>query len=144
MDKKLNKENLKIAIQKDGRLTEDSLRTLRMMGLEFEVYGRRLFAACRNYPVEILFCRDDDIPGYIERGVVDIGIVGQNVLREAGVTATREVLRPGFGYCKLVAAVPKESNITTIKDLQGKIIATTFPNTTRKYFANRVIDIKTL
>lgn len=55
MDKKLNKENLKIAIQKDGRLTEDSLRTLRMMGLEFEVYGRRLFATCRNYPVEILF-----------------------------------------------------------------------------------------
>ena len=72
MDKKLNKENLKIAIQKDGRLTEDSLRTLRMMGLEFEVYGRRLFAACRNYPVEILFCRDDDIPGYIERGTVDM------------------------------------------------------------------------
>ena len=143
MDKKLNKENLKIAIQKDGRLTEDSLRTLRMMGLEFEVYGRRLFAACRNYPVEILFCRDDDIPGYIERGTVDIGIVGQNVLREVGATATREILRPGFGYCKLVAAVPKESNITTIKDLQGKIIATTFPNTTRKYFAKRGIDIKT-
>lgn len=114
-----------------------------MMGLEFEVYGRRFFAACRNYPVEILFCRDDDIPGYIERGVVDIGIVGQNVLREAGVTAAREVLRPGFGYCKLVAAVPKELNITTIKDLQGKIIATTFPNTTRKYFAKRGIDIKT-
>jgi len=116
VDKKLNKENLKIAIQKDGRLTEDSLRTLRMMSLEFEAYGRRLFAACRNYPVEILFCRDDDIPGYIERGVVDIGIVGQNVLRETGVTATREVLCPGFGYCKLVAAVPKESNITTIKE----------------------------
>ncbi len=142
MDKRLKDENLKIAIQKDGRLTEESLKALRLMGLEFEVYGRRLYAACRNYPVEVLFCRDDDIPGYVESGVADIGIVGQNILREAGVSAN-EIIRPGFGYCKLVVAVPKESNINSIEDLRGKKIATTFPNTTKQYFDDRGITIET-
>lgn len=143
MDKRLKDENLKIAIQKDGRLTEESLKALRLMGLEFEVYGRRLYAACRNYPVEVLFCRDDDIPGYVKSGVADIGIVGQNILREAGVSAN-EIICPGFGYCKLVVAVPKESNISSIKDLHGKKIATTFPNTTKQYFNDRGIDIETV
>lgn len=142
MDKRLKDENLKIAIQKNGRLTEESLKALRLMGLEFEVYGRRLYAACRNYPVEVLFCRDDDIPGYVESGVADIGIVGQNILREAGVSAN-EIIRPGFGYCKLVVAVPKESNINSIEDLRGKKIATTFPNTTKQYFDDRGITIET-
>lgn len=142
MDKRLKDENLKIAIQKDGRLTEESLKALRLMGLEFEVYGRRLYAACRNYPVEVLFCRDDDIPGYVESGVADIGIVGQNILREAGVSAN-EIIRPGFGYCKLVVAVPKESNINSIEDLRGKKIATTFPATTKQYFDDRGITIET-
>lgn len=142
MEKRLKDENLKIAIQKDGRLTEESLKTLRLMGLEFEVYGRRLFAVCRNYPVEVLFCRDDDIPGYVENGVADIGIVGQNILREANATAN-EIIKPGFGYCKLVAAVPKESKINSIEDLRGKKIATTFPNTTKRYFEERGINIET-
>lgn len=142
MDKRLKDENLKIAIQKDGRLTEESLKALRLMGLEFEVYGRRLFAVCRNYPVEVLFCRDDDIPGYVESGVADIGIVGQNILREAGVSAN-EIVRPGFGYCKLVVAVPKDSKINSIEDLDSKRIATTFPNTTKQYFSERGIDIET-
>lgn len=142
MDKRLKDENLKIAIQKDGRLTEESLKALRLIGLEFEVYGRRLFAVCRNYPVEVLFCRDDDIPGYVESGVADIGIVGQNILREAGVS-TNEIIRPGFGYCKLVVAVPKDSGINSIEDLRGKKIATTFPNTTKRYFTERGVDIET-
>lgn len=142
MDKRLKDENLKIAIQKDGRLTEESLKALRLMGLELEVYGRRLFAACRNYPVEVLFCRDDDIPSYVESGVADIGIVGQNVLHEAGVSAN-EIIRPGFGYCKLVVAIPKDSKINSIEDLRGKKIATTFPNTTKQYFTERGIDIET-
>ena len=142
MDKRLKDENLKIAIQKDGRLTEESLKALSLIGLEFEVYGRRLFTVCRNYPVEVLFCRDDDIPGYVESGVADIGIVGQNILREAGVSAN-EIIRPGFGYCKLVVAVPKDSKINSIEDLRGKKIATTFPNTTKQYFTERSIDIET-
>ena len=142
MDKRLKEENLKIAIQKDGRLTEESIKALRLMGLEFEAYGRRLFAVCRNYPVEVLFCRDDDIPGYVKSGVADLGIVGQNIMRESGVSAN-EIIRPGFGYCKLVVAVPKESKINSIEDLRGKKIATTFPNTTKQYFDERGIDIET-
>lgn len=142
MDERLKDENLKIAIQKDGRLTEESLKTLRLMGLELEVYGRRLFAVCRNYPVEVLFCRDDDIPGYIESGVADIGIVGQNILRETGIEAN-EIAKPDFGYCKLVVAVPKDSKINSIEDLRDKKIATTFPNTTKCYFDERGIDIET-
>ena len=142
MDKRLKDENLKIAIQKDGRLTEESFKALRLMGLEFEVYNRRLFATSRNFPVEVLFCRDDDSPGYIEDGVADIGIVGQNIIRESGANVT-EITKPGFGFCKLVIAVPKESQISSIEDLEGKKIATSFPNTTKQYFDDQGVNIKT-
>jgi len=141
MDKRLKKENLKIAIQKDGRLTEESLKVLRLMGLDLETYGRRLFATCRNFPVEVLFCRDDDIPGYVKGGIADIGIVGQNILAEAGVTA-RELIKPGFGYCELALAVPKESKIQSIEELRGKKIATSFPEITKQYFDERGIDVE--
>lgn len=141
MEKTLKKENLKIAIQKDGRLTDDSLEVLEQMGLELETYGRRLFATCRNFPVEVLFCRDDDIPGYVESGVADIGIVGNNILKESRMQAT-ELLRPGFGYCKLAIAVPKESQIQSVEDLAGKRISTSFPNTVEDYFKARNIDVK--
>lgn len=141
MEKTLQKENLKIAIQKNGRLSEDSLAVLEHMGLDLETYGRRLFATCRNFPVEVLFCRDDDIPGYVESGVADIGIVGQNVVRESGSELT-ELSMPGFGYCRLTVAVPKKSKIVTLSQLEGKTIATSFPRLTRELFEARDIDVK--
>ncbi len=141
MEKQLKKENLKIAIQKDGRLTEESLKVLRLMGLDLETYSRRLFATCRNFPVEVLFCRDDDIPGYVKSGIADIGIVGQNILSEANIDA-KELIKPGFGYCELVIAVPKDSKIQTVNGLAGKTIATSFPNTTRRYFENLGINVE--
>lgn len=141
MEKRLKEENLKIAIQKDGRLTEESLKVLRLMGLELETYSRRLFATCRNFPVEVLFCRDDDIPGYVESGIADVGIVGENVLAEAGVKA-KVLTRPGFGYCQLTLAVPKDSKISSLKQLSGKKIATSFPNITRKHFKKLGIDVE--
>lgn len=141
MEKLLKDENIKIAIQKDGRLTEDSLTTLRLMGLDIETYHRRLFATSRNFPVEILFCRDDDIPGYVKSGVADIGIVGQNIIAEAG-TDIKEIMRPGFGYCEIVLAVPKESKIQAVQDLHGKTIATSFPAITKKYFSGLGIDVE--
>ncbi len=140
MEKTLQKENLKIAIQKNGRLSEDSLKVLEHMGLELETYGRRLFATCRNFPVEVLFCRDDDIPGYVESGVADIGIVGQNIIREAGLKLA-EISKPGFGYCQLTVAVPKKSEVATLKDLEGKTIATSFPNLTKELFDARGIKV---
>lgn len=143
MEKTLQKENLKIAIQKNGRLSEDSLKVLEHMGLELETYGRRLFATCRNFPVEVLFCRDDDIPGYVESGVADLGIVGQNIVRETGSKLV-ELSKPGFGYCRLTAAVPKKSAITTLDELNGKTIATSFPKLTSQLFATRGIDVKVI
>ncbi|MFZ3010203.1 MAG: ATP phosphoribosyltransferase [Candidatus Microsaccharimonas sp.] len=141
MEKTLKKENLKIAIQKDGRLTEESLKVLKLMGLDLETYGRRLFATCRNFPVEVLFCRDDDIPGYVESGVADLGIVGKNIIIEEK-SELSELMKPGFGYCRLMVAVPKESTIQSISDLEGKSIATSFPTTTKQYFDDQGINVK--
>lgn len=141
MEKTLKAGNLKIAIQKSGRLTEDSLKVLEHMGLQIETHGRRLFATCRNFPVEILFCRDDDIPGYVESGTTDVGIVGQNIISECQ-SKNIELSKPGFGYCRLTVAVPKKSDISELNDLQGKTIATSFPNITKQIFKDKSIDVK--
>ena len=140
MDKKLKDENLKIAIQKDGRLTDDSIKTLRSMGIEFEAYNRKLFAISRDFPIEILFCRDDDIPGYVESGVADVGIVGQNIIQESKAKVT-EVMSPGFGRCSLSVAVPKESTVSMVEELRGKRIATSFPSITQQYFSSLGISV---
>lgn len=145
MDKKLKDENLKIAIQKDGRLTNESIKTLRSMGIEFEIYNRKLFAISRDFPIEILFCRDDDIPGYVESGVADVGIVGQNIIQESK-SKVAEIIKPGFGHCNLSIAVPKESKVSTAEELRGKRIATSFPSTAQQYFSrlNIPVDIITI
>ena len=80
--KKINNGNLKLGVQKSGRLTEETVRFLQSAGLEFESYKQRLFSTCRNFPLEIVYVRDDDIPGYVESGAVDIGIVGQDIVNE--------------------------------------------------------------
>lgn len=141
MNKKLKNKNLKIAIQKDGRLTNDSLKVLKIMGIEIETYSRKLFATSYNLPIEILFCRDDDIPNYVENGTADIGIVGQNLIAETNAKVT-EIAKPNFGYCSLAVAVPRESSITSIDELKDKKIATSFPNITKKYFKDKNINIK--
>ncbi len=71
---------LKLAVQRSGRLTEHTLGLLHAIGLQFESYGQRLFSHCRNFPLSILYGRDDDIPGYIGRGTVDLGIVGRKLI----------------------------------------------------------------
>lgn len=141
MNEKLKNKNLKIAIQKDGRLTNDSLKILKIMGIEIETYSRKLFATSYNLPIEILFCRDDDIPNYVENGTADIGIVGQNLIAETNAKVI-EIAKPNFGYCNLAVAVPRESSITSIDELKDKKIATSFPNITKKYFKDKNIDIK--
>ena len=143
MEKTLQKDNLKIAIQKNGRLSEDSLKVLEHMGLELETYGRRLFATCRNFPVEVLFCRDDDIPGYVESGVADLGIVGQNIVLETGAELV-ELSKPGFGYCRLTAAVPKKSDVMQLAELEGKSVATSFPRLTEQLFTARGVNVKVI
>src|SRR5579871_4406645 len=87
---------LRLAIQKEGRLTDDTLALLRAIGLEFESFRRRLFSTCRNFPLALLHTRDDDIPEYVSAGTVDLGIVGRHLLHEEGVIV-EELLPLGFG-----------------------------------------------
>lgn len=137
----LQQKNIKLAIQKDGRLTEETLKLLNAAGLELESYHRRLFAVCRNFPIEVLFVRDDDIPDYVESGVVDLGIVGQNLIEEENVEV-EELLKLGFGYCTLTVGVPKESTVNNIKELKGKRVATSYPTSTKNFFNKKDIDVK--
>src|SRR6478609_5943161 len=125
---------LKLAVQRNGRLTEETLRLLQSIGLEFETYGQRLLTQTRNYPLSILFGRDDDIPGYVGLGTADLGIVGRNLIYEEGVDVV-ELSALGFGYCQLVVAVLRDAPYQTFHDLKEVKIATSYPNSARRFFA---------
>lgn len=124
---------IKLAVQRSGRLTDDTIDLLHAIGLEFESYGQRLFSHCRNFPLSILYGRDDDIPDYMALGTVDLGIVGQNLIHEAGVEVD-ELVPLGFGYCSLVVAVLRDSSHQSPTDLAGCRIATSYPNSAAKFF----------
>jgi ATP phosphoribosyltransferase len=117
---------LRIAVQKSGRLSEDSIQLLKECGIDLRNVKDRLRTVSENFPLEVFFLRDDDIPEYVEDGVADIGIVGQNVLAEKGrkVDIVQEL---GFGKCRLSLAVPKSMSYENVKGLQGKRIATSYP-----------------
>jgi len=125
--------SLKLSMQRSGRLTEETLSLLHSIGLEFENYGQRLFSRCRNFPMSILFGRDDDIPDYVGRGTTDLGIVGQNLIYEEGVEV-EELATLGYGYCSLVVAVLRDSPYQTIDDIKNLRIATSYPNSARRFF----------
>lgn len=130
----INGENqLKLATQRKGRLTDHSIGLLKQIGLSFESYGQRLFSRARNFPLSILYTRDDDIPEYVELQTVDLGIVGRNLVHEQNADV-EEIFALGFGYCQLVIAVPKDSNIESPADLMNARIATSFPESARKFF----------
>lgn len=139
----LNDNKIKLAIQKEGRLTDETLDFLRNSGLAFEDYKQRLFSSCRNFPMDLLFVRDDDISGYVSNGVVDLGIIGQNILNETR-SEVKKLLNLRFGFCLLTIAVPKESNIRSLKDLNGKIVATTYPESTRSFLEKNNIKARVI
>jgi ATP phosphoribosyltransferase len=123
---------LKIAIQKSGRLNEDSLNILKEAGISVSNGLNQLKSTASNFPLEILFLRNSDIPQYLIDGVVDIAIIGENLLVEkGGDIAVLEKL--DFSKCKVSLAVPKSFEYNSIKDLEGKKIATSYPNTLNKY-----------
>jgi ATP phosphoribosyltransferase len=123
---------LKIAVQKSGRLTDNSLDLLRKCGLDFEFQRHSLYSPCRNFDLDVLALRDDDIPEYVQDGVADLGMVGENVLRERSA-AVATLIKLGFGQCRLVVSVPERSAVTSLAELNGKRIATTYPNTLEQY-----------
>lgn len=127
-------DNVKLAIQRSGRLTDHTLGMLRQIGLNFESYGQRLFSRARNFPLSILYARDDDIPDYVELETVDLGVVGRNLVHEEEADVV-ELMSLGFGYCQLVVAVPNDSGITAPEDLRAARIATSYPESARRYFA---------
>lgn len=129
---------LKIAIQKSGRLSENSLKLLKECGIEFDNGLNKLKAEAYNFPLEVFFLRDDDIPQYVEDGVADIGIVGENVLLEKNKDV-RAVERLGFGKCRLSIAIPKDKNYKNAKDLKGLRIATSYATILSKYLKKKKI-----
>lgn len=132
-------KRIKIAIQKSGRLNERSIQLLTNCGLKFENYKSSLISQVYNFPIEILFLRDDDIPGYVQDGIADLGIVGENLVMETG--AKVEILqRLGFGKCKLKIAIPKDANYDGIEDLKGKSIATSYPNILISYLKDNNVN----
>lgn len=133
--------NLKLAVQKKGRLTDKSLQLLRNCGLDIEDYSERLIITTRNFELDLLFLRDDDIPEYVQDGVADIGIVGEDVLyeKEADVDVIRNL---GYGKCRLALAVPEGKNIKNIQELEGQRIATSFPNLLKSYLNKNNINAK--
>ena len=137
---KINNGNLKLAIQKNGRLTEETINFLRSTGLEFESYQQRLFSTCRNFPLEIVYVRDDDISDYVESGTVDLGVVGQNLINETRPNV-KKLLNLRYGFCSLSLAVPKESSVKLVKDLENKTIATSYPNSTEYFFRKQKIKV---
>ena len=132
-------KTLKIAIQKSGRLNEKSVEILKNCGLSFENYKSSLISTVTNFPLEILFLRDDDIPEYVQDGIADIGIVGENVIVESGADVTY-LQRLGFGKCTLKIAIPNESRITEIAQLEGKAIATSYPVILEKYLKENHVN----
>ncbi len=126
---------LRLAIQKSGRLTDPTLSLLKNIGLDFESYGQRLISHCDNFPLSILYSRDDDIPGLVGRGTVDLGVVGRNLLYEED-QPVEEILPLGFGQCSLVVAVLRESHYTDPRELIASRIATSYPVSVRRYFAD--------
>ncbi len=125
-------KTLKIAIQKSGRLNEKSVELLKNCGLNFENYKSSLISPVSNFPLEILFLRDDDIPEYVQDGIADLGIVGENMIEETEVDVNY-LQRLGFGKCTLKIAIPNSSNIAAMADLSGKSIATSYPAILQKF-----------
>ncbi|GER87003.1 ATP phosphoribosyltransferase [Dictyobacter vulcani] len=143
MTLRLNDDHIKLAIQKDGRLTEDTRNLLRTVGLHFESYKQRLFSNCRNFPMDILYVRDDDIAEYVAEGVVDLGIVGRNLVVESE-KPVEEIMPLNYGHCSLKVAVPAESGIERIEQLSGCKVATSYPATTTRFFAERNVDVNVI
>jgi len=134
------RERLRLAVPNKGRLVEPTLALLHDAGLVFEEHDRSLIARVQNFALDILFVRTNDIIEFVGDGVADLGITGQDLLVETG--AELPVLRPlGYGRCRLAAAVPSDAPYRTLEDLAGLRVATAHPETARRFFAERRIQV---
>lgn len=130
---------LRIAVQSKGRLNEDTMHLLAEAGIKVGTSKRTLLVSSKNFPMEVLFLRDDDIPQTVADGVADVGIVGLNELREKEADA-RIVKNLGFGGCRLSIALPKEQPYSGVADLAGRKIATSYPVILRNYLEQQGVQ----
>lgn len=138
---------LRIALQKKGRLADDSYALLKKCGLRFAIRGGGLLARVKNMPIDLLLVRDDDIPSFVASGAADIGIVGENVLVEEQLSSktpldARIDMRLGFSRCKLCLAASDKSEITSASQLKNTTVATTYPGVLGQYLTQNKIDAK--
>lgn len=134
----MSNEKLRIAIQKAGRLNEDSLKILKDAGISIDNGKEQLKAISSNFPLEVLYLRNGDIPQYLRDGVVDIAFLGENVLEEKGDDIFQSQ-KLGFSKCRVSIAVPKSAKYNGIEDLEGKRIATSYPNTLNSFLKKKGI-----
>jgi len=130
---------LKLAIQKSGRLHEDSMKLLKECGVAISNGANKLKTEASNFPLQVFFLRDDDIPQYVEDGVADIGIVGENVVFEKN-KSVRVIEQLGFGTCRLSIAVMRGTAYNNIHSLEGKRIATSYPFLTRRFLQKNEVS----
>lgn len=138
----MESQNIRIAVQKSGRLSEESLKLFKACGIKFESGGSKLKTVSSNFPIEFLFLRDDDIPGYVEDGVADLGVIGENVLMEH-IRQVDVVKELGFSKCRLSLAIPRNEEYSGIEYFQGKNIATSYPNLTNAFLSKQGIQVTT-
>jgi ATP phosphoribosyltransferase len=132
----MNKPILRLAIQKSGRLSEKTIELLKSCGIKFVSETSRLTTGTFNFPMEILFLRDDDIPGYVADGVADLGILGMNEIDEQSKSV--DIIKNlGFSKCRLSIAVPNTFQYSSAKDLEGKRIATSYPGILSKFLQSK-------
>ncbi len=134
-----NMSILKVAVQKSGRLSEKSLSLIREAGINISNGQRKLVSRSSNFPLEILYLRDDDIPEYVTDKVVDIGIVGENVVKEKKSDVSI-IKRLGFSRCRLSLAVPKSVDYRGVEFFNGKRIATSYPNILSDFLAGQNVE----
>ncbi|HET7472729.1 MAG TPA: ATP phosphoribosyltransferase [Candidatus Limnocylindrales bacterium] len=135
------RDRLRLAVPNKGRLVEPTVELLRDAGLVFEEHERSLVARVRNFDLDILFVRTNDVIEFVGDGVADLGVTGEDLLAETGAELPR--LRSlGYGQCRLAAAVPADSRLASIEDLSGLRVATAHPNAARRFFDRAGVDVE--
>lgn len=143
---------LRIAVQKKGRLSDESLKLLKAIGVKLSIRDRLLIAHSTNLPIDLLLVRDDDIPGLVMDGIADLGFIGENELEEkmlerqaAGEPAEyKQLKRLEYGGCRLSIAVPNEFKYESVQSFEGKSIATTYPQLLKRYLSEKGVNAQTV
>jgi ATP phosphoribosyltransferase len=137
------RERLRLAVPNKGRLVDPTLALLHDAGLVFEEHDRSLVAHVQNHPLDVLFVRTGDVIEFVNDGVADAGITGDDILAESGIPLPA-LCHLGYGRCRLAAAAPADAPFTTIDDLAGTRVATSHPNVTRRFFADQAIPVEVI